>query len=370
MTTAFSSAPMSKPSIKLLDRARPEILALQPYSSARMEARGASIMLNANESPWAPIGSAESSFNRYPEPQPPLLRARLAELYGAAPEQVLVGRGSDEAIDLLVRAFCREGRDAIAISPPTFGMYAVAARTQGAAVVEVPLAEDFQIDAGALLAQISTSTKLVFVCTPNNPTGALVPFARIVQLAEALRDRALVVVDEAYFEFGRNLTSATTLLGQYENIAVLRTLSKAYALAGARIGTLIAHPDIVALLRRIQAPYPLPTSCVDAALSALEPVAIEEARARIALLLRERDRLEKILPMAADVQAIFPSSANFLCVRFRDSAKVYRSLLERGIVVRDVSRYPNLHDCLRLTIGTVQENSTLLAALGLRELAA
>ena len=356
--------------MKLLERARPEILALQPYSSARMEARDAAIMLNANESPWAPVGSAETLLNRYPDPQPPALRARLAELYSVSPAQVLIGRGSDEAIDLVVRAFCREGRDVIAITPPTFGMYAVAARTQGASVIEVPLTANFQIDVDELLARITKNTKLVFVCTPNNPTGAMVPLASVARVADALRHRALVVVDEAYFEFAQATVSAISLLAQYDNIAVLRTLSKAYALAGARVGALIANAEIVALLRRIQAPYPLPTACVDAALAALTPAAIDQSQVRIALLLRERERLVAALPSAAGVVAIHPSSANFLCVRFEDAADVYKRLLDLGIVVRDVSRYPGLTDCLRITVGTPAENTALLAGLGLREVAA
>lgn len=356
--------------MKLLERARPQILALQPYSSARMEARDAAIMLNANESPWAPVGNAESVLNRYPDPQPPALRARLAELYSVTPQQVLIGRGSDEAIDLVVRAFCREGRDSIAISPPTFGMYAVAARTQGAKVIEVPLTAEFQVDVDALLKRVTRNTKLVFVCTPNNPTGAVAPRAGIARLAETLRDRALVVVDEAYFEFAQSTASAIGLLAQHDNIAVLRTLSKAYALAGARVGTLIAHAEIVALLRRIQAPYPLPSACVDAALAALTPAAIEQSQVRIELLLRERGRLTHALPMAAGVAAIYPSAANFLCVRFEDAAQAYTRLLDLGIVVRDVSRYSGLDNCLRITVGTPAENTALLAALGLREAAA
>lgn len=356
--------------MKLLERARAEILALQPYSSARMEARDAAIMLNANESPWAPVGNAESVLNRYPDPQPPALRARLAELYSVEPVQVLIGRGSDEAIDLVVRAFCREGRDEIAISPPTFGMYAVAARTQGATVLEVPLTADFQIDIDALLARITRNTKLVFVCTPNNPTGAVVPLASIARVADALRDRALVVVDEAYFEFAQAMASAISLLAQYDNITVLRTLSKAYALAGARVGALVAHAEIIALLRRIQAPYPLPTACVDAALATLTPAAIDQSQVRVALLLRERQRLAAALPSASGVVAVYPSSANFLCVRFEDAADVYKRLLDLGIVVRDVSRYPGLNDCLRITVGTPAENTALLAGLGLREAAA
>lgn len=361
---------MSAQGPKLLERARPEILALQPYSSARMEAGQARIMLNANESPWAPAGDDDSDLNRYPDPQPGALRARLAELYGVAAEQVLIGRGSDEAIDLLVRGFCSEGRDAVVISPPTFGMYAVAARTQGAAVVEAPLGADFAVDADALLAKVTDSTKLVFVCTPNNPTGALVPAATIERLAAVLRDRALVVVDEAYLEFAGGAPSATALLGRHENLVVLRTLSKAYALAGARVGVLIAHAAIVALLRRIQAPYPIPALCADAALAALAPERVGQTRARIATVLGERDRLAVALASAAGVRAVYPSSANFLCVRFADAPRTYRALLAAGIVVRDVSRYPGLADCLRITVGTPRENAALLAALGLGEAAA
>lgn len=367
---------MSDAPIKLLQRARPQILALQPYSSARMEAAAATIMLNANESPWPPIGDEAphgddaSPLNRYPDPQPPALRNRLAELYGVTGENVLVGRGSDEAIDLLVRAFCSEGRDAILISPPTFGMYSVAARTQGAAVIEVPLGKGFELDVDALLARITDNTKLIFVCTPNNPTGALVPLTAIAKLALALRDRALVVVDEAYLEFADEAVSAATLIARQENIAVLRTLSKAYALAGARVGTLIAHAQIVALLRRIQAPYPLPTICVDAALAALTPNAIDEARTRMRLLVRERERVARALTTADGVLEIFPSSANFVCARFADAAATYRALLSIGIIVRDVSRYPQLAGCLRITIGSPDENDALLRALGQREVAA
>ncbi len=358
---------MTTPRLKLLERARPEIMAMQPYSSARMEAGQATIMLNANESPWAPPGDDDCGLNRYPDPQPKALRMRLADLYGVAAEQVLVGRGSDEAIDLLVRAFCREGRDTILISPPTFGMYAVAARTQGAAVIEAPLAAGFAVDADALLAKVSDSTRLVFVCTPNNPTGALVPLLTVERLATALRDRALVVVDEAYLEFAGDAPSATALLARHDNIAVLRTLSKAYALAGARVGTLIAHADVVALLRRIQAPYPVPAPCADAALAALSAQGIAQARERIAILRGERERLARALPSARGVLAVYPSTANFLCVRFADAQAAYRALLAAGIVVRDVGRYPQLADCLRVTIGTPQENAALLGALGLRE---
>ena len=352
--------------MSILDRARPEIRALTPYSSARMEARGGTVMLNANESPLPNVGPA---LNRYPEPQPPDLLVRLAALYGVSPEQLLIGRGSDEAIDLLVRAFCSAGRDAVLISPPTFGMYAVCARIQNAAVIEAALAADFSLDVPALIAAATPDTKLVFLCSPNNPTGGALAPEAVQTVARAFAGRALVVVDEAYAEFSQ-AASAIGLLGQHENLAVLRTLSKAHALAGARIGCVLAAPDVIALLRRIQAPYPLPTPCVDAALAALEPAALERTRERIASLLRERERLARALRGAARVRAVLPSQANFVCARFDDGAAVYRTLLAQGIVVRDVGRYPGLRDCLRLSVGTPAENARLIAALGAAEVAA
>jgi histidinol-phosphate aminotransferase len=355
--------------MKLLERARPEILALQPYLSARMEAGAAAIMLNANESPWPPVG-AVSALNRYPDPQPATLRAALARLHSVAPDNVLVGRGSDEAIDLLVRAFCREARDAVVIAPPTFGMYAVAARIQGATVIEVPRGDGFVLDAQAILAAVTEATKLVFVCTPNNPTGDIVPLAFLAHLAGALRDRAVLVVDEAYIEFSDGAPSATALLSRHDNIAVLRTLSKAHALAAARIGALIAAAPVVALLRRIQAPYPLPAPSIAAALAALEPAALAETDARIARIRGERERLARELLALPEVIAVFASAANFLCVRFADAPSAYNTLASAGIIVRDVGGYAGLSGCLRITIGAAQENTALLGALGLCEAAA
>jgi histidinol-phosphate aminotransferase len=344
--------------------ARPEIRALQAYSSARMEASGGAVLLNANESPWP--ATAAAGLNRYPDPQPAALVARMSQLYRVDPTQLLVGRGSDEAIDLLVRAFCAAGKDAIAICPPTFGMYAVSARIQGAGVIEVPLTREFEFDADALLAEMTPQTKLVFLCSPNNPTGGALALNVVERIARELTGRALVVVDEAYVEFAGDL-SAVSLLPHCANVAVLRTLSKAYALAGARIGALIATVDVIALMRRIQAPYPLPLPCVEAAMAALAPAAREEAAAHVAVSVRERERLATLLAAVPGVRAVLPSRANFLCVRFDNAALVYRRLLDRGIVVRDVGAYPGLTNCLRISIGTPQENAILVSALGTRE---
>src|SRR6185312_14434544 len=339
---AGSAPPRSDPAaggigMSVLDLARPEIRAMQPYSSARMEASGGEVLLNANESAWAPVGDDGLGCNRYPEPQPVALVAALAALYGVRREQLLVGRGSDEAIDLLLRAFCRAGRDAILIQPPTFGMYAV-------------------------LAALTPAVTLVFVCTPNNPAGQAVPRAALERLARALSDRALLVVDEAYVEFADD-GSIADLIDRYDNLAVLRTLSKAWALAGARIGSLLANAGVVALLRKIMAPYPLPLPCVDAALLALSGWGQANAREHLAVVRAERTRMCEALRRLPGVREVLPSQANFLAVRFDDAADVYRRLLAAGIVVRDVRRYPNLVDALRVTIGTPAENERVLAVL-------
>lgn len=347
--------------MSVLDLARPEVRAFTPYASARRESASRAVMLNANESPWSPAG--RGGLNRYPEPQPATLRERLARLYGVCAGQVLMGRGSDEAIDLLLRAFCRPGRDAVVTCPPTFGMYAVAAALQGAQVTEVPLSgAGFELDADAVLAACLATTKLVFLCSPNNPTGGVVPLPVVSRLAEALRGRALVVVDEAYGEFA-DTPSAASLLGRHDNLAVLRTLSKAWGLAGARVGCLLADERVVDLLGAIMAPYPLPTPSVDAALDVLGGDGEQRMRQRVATLVAERGRLRRNLADLPGVREVLPSRANFLAVRFTDAAATRRRLEAQGIVVRDITRYPGLDDALRISIGTPAENRRLRRAL-------
>ena len=348
--------------MSVLDLARQEIRAMQPYSSARMEASGGSVFLNANESAWPPLGDGGLSCNRYPEPQPAILVSTLAGMYGVRHEQILVGRGSDEAIDLLVRAFCRAGQDAILIQPPTFGMYSVCAHIQNAAVIEVALADDFTLDVDTVLAAVTPAVKLIFVCTPNNPSGQCVPRESIERLLQTLDGRALLVVDEAYVEFAYE-PSVADLIDRYEYLAVLRTLSKAWALAGARIGSLLANPEVIALLRRIMPPYPLPLPCVALALAAFSDEGQAQAREHLATLRNEHERVRGILAELACVRAVLPSQANFLAVRFDDAGAVYRRLLAAGVVVRDIRHYPKLGDALRITIGAPAENDQMLAVL-------
>ena len=247
-----------------LELVRADLREFAGYASARRQAQGGSVLLNANESPWAAPGDS-LGLNRYPSPQPEALLAALADLYQVDAGSLLVGRGSDEAIDLLVRACCEAGRHAVLISPPTFGMYAVCARVQNAGIVRVPLRAErgFALDVEAVLEAVDDSVRMVFVCSPNNPSGGIVPIPALRRLAEGLDGRALLVVDEAYAEFAETV-SAISLVREHRHVAVLRTLSKAYALAGARIGSLIADPDLIRVLRNLMAPYPLPTPSVQA----------------------------------------------------------------------------------------------------------
>jgi histidinol-phosphate aminotransferase len=356
--------------MSVLDLVREDLRAFGGYSSARKEAAGGRILLNANESPWAAAGDSRG-LNRYPDPQPPALLERLSELYAVPVDRLLVGRGSDEAIDLLTRALCRAGEHAVLISPPTFGMYQVCAAVQGAEVQRVPLRieDDFALDIDAVLAALTPATRIVYVCSPNNPTGGAVPRAALERLVEALGGRALLVIDEAYAEFAESACGVALALA-HQHVAVLRTLSKAYALAGARIGSLIADPALIRVLRAIMAPYPLPTPSVEAALQALAPNALTLARSRIGLVREERRRLAALLPTLPGVRRVLPSEANFLAVQFDDAQAVYRAALAAGIVLRVPSAGVGLDGWLRLSIGTPAENDALIALLRARKEAA
>jgi histidinol-phosphate aminotransferase len=362
----------------VLDLVREDLRAFAGYSSARSHAVEGRIWLNANESAWNNAADAAGALRRYPAPQPEALRARLAALYGARAEQVLIGRGSDEAIDLLVRALCRAGQDPVVIAPPVFGMYAVCARLQGAPIVEAPMRDhaDGWVSDLAAMRDLATArrAKIVFLCSPGNPTGELIELAAIRALAQALSGRALVVVDEAYLEYAGSDhaggKSAVTLIDEYPNIAVLRTLSKLHALAGARVGCVIADPALIAVLRRCQAPYPVPEPCAALALRALEPDALDAARARAAQVRSERARMLAALPAFAGVRRVYPGAGNFLLARFDDAEGVYRRLLAAGVVVRDMRAVPGLEDALRITIGAPEENDALCAALSPVEVAA
>lgn len=352
---------------------RPDLQDFAGYSSARSTALQGEVWLNANESAWASPADAGGSSRRYPEPQPLALREGLAALYGVAPQQLLVGRGSDEAIDLLVRALCVPGRDGVLVTPPVFGMYAVCARLQGAALIEVPLVDTEHGLCADLQAVIEAArqrnAKLVFLCAPSNPSGSDIALAEVERVAVALRGQALVVVDEAYVEYAQR-PSATTLLSTHANLAVLRTLSKAHALAAARIGCLIAAPELIAVLRRCQAPYPVPTPCAELAVQALQPAALAGTAAYVATVVAERERLRSALAGLPGVRRVYASAGNYLLVRFDDAQAAFDTLLAAGVVVRDQRAAPQLGDALRISIGSPEQNDRVLAALSARRAAA
>lgn len=345
---------------------REDLRGFTGYASARRSTAQGQVWLNANESPWPNAADRTGTARRYPAPQPAVLRTALATLYDVTPAQVLLGRGSDEAIDLLLRAFCRAGHDAVVIAPPVFGMYAVCARLQGARLVEVPLRDDddgFVVDIGAMAeAAVASDARLLFLCSPANPTGAAVAQEDVQALLDRLAGRCLVVVDEAYIEYAEQ-PSVAGLIDRYENLVVLRTLSKAHALAAARIGCLLASPELVAVLRDCQAPYPLPTPCVDLALAALSDVALARTRARVAIVRRERERVREALVGLSAVRRVYASDGNYLLVRFADADSASQRLLAAGVVVRDMRAQPQLGDALRISIGSPEENEMLISAL-------
>jgi histidinol-phosphate aminotransferase len=342
--------------------ARPDIVALKPYEHASWEP--SLERLHANELPWrAGTDDSVAGLNRYPEPQPRALVEVLANLYGVAPEYLLLGRGSDEAIDLLTRAFCRAGQDAVLVCPPTFGMYSVSARIQGAKVITVPLRSDaaFAIDERALLERCTPDVKLVFLCSPNNPTGHLLDEQAIVRIAGKLAGRAVVVVDEAYIEFA-GVQSLARHLPRVPHLAILRTLSKAHGLAGARCGTLIADPEVIALLRKVIPPYAITQLTLEAVLRQLEPKGLAESRTNIELIKSERERLTRALPELARVVRVCPSEANFILTHFSDAGTALQLARNAHLLVRDARGYPGLGQALRVTVGTPEQNNRLLEA--------
>ena len=336
------------------------------YRSARSDTLAGEIWLNANESPWPNPGTPAHDLRRYPAPQPEELRKTLARLYAVSPGQLLAGRGSDEAIDLLLRAFCMPGQDRIVIAPPVFGMYAVCARLHGTAVIEVPLVDgdaglDADLDA-MVDAVIATGARLLFLCSPGNPSGEALSLGAIADAATRLEGRAIVVVDEAYAEFS-DQPSATVLLDAHDNLAILRTLSKAHALAAARIGCVIGSNEMIEALRRCQAPYPVPQPCAEVACGALTDSALAQTRERVRETCAERARLVHAMSDVPGVRRVYPSQGNFLLVRLEDAEAAFQRLLRAGVVVRDMRSQPQLGDALRITVGTSEQNLRVLAAL-------
>jgi histidinol-phosphate aminotransferase len=352
--------------MSVLDLVRADLRDFAGYRSARSETLVGDAWLNANESSAPNAADVAGACRRYPDPQPSRLRERLAGLYGCSPTQLLAGRGSDEAIDLLVRALCVPGHGAIVTTPPTFGMYAVCARLHGVCTVEVPLVEQgkaFECDFDAVArAAESANARAVFLCSPGNPSGSTLPLDAIAAMACRLERQSVVIVDEAYQEFAAT-PSALTLLATHANIVVLRTLSKAHALAGARLGVAVGDASLIDVLRRCQAPYPLPKPCIDLAMQALDEPALTSTRATVATTVADRDRLATALAAMPGVRCVHASEANFLLVRFDDVQAAFDALLASGVVVRDMRAQPMLDDALRITVGTREQNERVIEAL-------
>ena len=337
---------------------RENIKRLTPYSSARDEFKGeASTFLDANENSF---GSPLTHwYNRYPDPHQPKIKEKLTAVKGIASSNIFLGNGSDECIDLLIRAFCEPAVDNIVICPPTYGMYEVSANINDVPVKKVPLTPDFQLNLEALANAIDGNTKLIFLCSPNNPTGNSLHRDDV----EALLNNyfGLVVIDEAYINFSK-FKSFTRELPEYPNLVVMQTLSKAWGLAALRIGMAFASEQIIGILNKIKPPYNINQASQELALEALNNV--QEVNDMIREIVNERFLLEKNLRELAVVRKIHPSDANFLLVEVTQPVSIYRYLLTKGIVVRDRSRVELCEGCLRITVGTPHENKLLLAALG------
>jgi len=349
--------------------ARAEIVAMKPYVSARNSAAADGILLNANEAPFPHVDDSQwqrLALNRYPSPQPAILKARMAELYGVAGDNILLTRGSDEGIDLLTRVFCRPGQDAIVECTPCFGMYRIAATIQGAEVIDVPrLAEQgFKSDFTELENVISQQpgVKLVFLTTPNNPTGDLIKRDELQRVLKACEDKALLVLDEAYIEFC-TADSACDLIKDWPQLVVLRTLSKAWAAAGIRCGTVIANPDVIGLLQRVIAPYPLAATAIDAALQATSGDAVGRQQVFIASVKKARIEMQEFLSGCEWVDAYWESEANFILLRVSNASELVECCASNGIRIRDFSSQAQLQGCVRLTIGSEEELRALKTAL-------
>jgi histidinol-phosphate aminotransferase len=344
----------------LISLARPEIVSLKPYAHAAW--LPSLTRMHANEAPWRPTGDDTlAGLNRYPEPQPRALIERLASLYGVSAAQVLATRGADEAIDVLSRIYLRAGTDAILQCGPTFGMYQVAARIQGAEVIELPLERNqgWSLDPERVLAVWRPNIKLVYLCSPNNPTANLMNQAALEHICTALDGKAIVVIDEAYIEWSRS-ASLVTWLARFETLAVLRTLSKAHALAGARLGALLAAAELIEIAGRVIPPYALAQPTIEAALRALEPEEIAASQVRLEALLMEKDYLRRGLERSPLVAKVWPSDANFLLIDCGDADRFMHNSLAGGLIVRDLRAHAALRHSLRVSVGTRAQNDALL----------
>ncbi len=331
---------------------RPNILSMKPYASARDEFKGAaSIYLDANENPY------ETGLNRYPDPLAWAVKQALAPIKGVAADNIFLGNGSDEVIDVLIRIFCEPRQDNIVILPPTYGMYAVNAETSDVGIVSVNLTPDFDLDTEGVLKAATDKSKILFICSPNNPTGNALTLEKIEFLIQNFD--GIVVVDEAYSDFSPQ--TALNWVGKYPNLVVMQTFSKAWGLAAIRLGMAFASTDIIGLMNKVKPPYNVNELTQQAALDALKNV--ENMKKQVAELSREREKLAEILRGLPVVEKVYPSDANFVLVKMTDGNAVYQHLLTRGIVTRNRSNVVLCENGVRISVGTPAENEAVVEAL-------
>ena len=352
--------------MSILSLVAKHVLNLVPYASARRlfkaSEQGAAkpVWLNANEAPTGKQYTLDTSlYNRYPDCQPDAVIASYANYTGLNTDQVLVSRGADEGIELLIRGFCDAGSDAILICPPTYGMYAISARTFDIGVETVPLVNDFQLDVPNILAKLD-QVKMVFICAPNNPTGTLPARADIEAVIEAAKNKALVVIDEAYVEFAQD-----TALGwlEHEHVVILRTLSKAFGLAGLRCGFTLAHPSVIETLLKVIAPYPLSAPVADIAAQALNPAGLEGMRKQVKQILTDQEAILTQLSTFGDIELVGAQHGNFILFRTAKKDELMAYLVAQKVFIRDQSKQPKLENCLRISTGTQEENDKLLSLI-------
>jgi len=336
---------------------RENIKNLTPYSSARKEFSGAAqIFLDANENSFgSPLAQ---NYNRYPDPLQTEIKKKVAQLHNLKPSEIFVGNGSDEAIDLLFRIFCRPQIDNVLICPPTYGMYEVSAAINDVKVKRANLTNDFELDFDATQNEIDENTKLLFICSPNNPTGNSFDREEILRIVETFS--GIVIIDEAYIHFSRE-QSFVSEINNFPNLVVLQTFSKAWGLAGLRVGLAVASEEIIALFNRVKPPYNVSEIAQQAILRALENKS--QAEKTITEIIEERERLIKGLQKFSCVNKVYPSDANFVLVKTTDAEKIYKFLLAEKIVVRNRNNVELCAGCLRITIGTSEENEDLLEAI-------
>ena len=343
---------------KLEDLLRPNILRMKPYSSARDEFSGTEgIFLDANENAFGSVGLTEN-YNRYPDPLQRALKQKIAAQENIQTNQIFLGNGSDEAIDLIIRAFCEPRQDQIMTLPPTYGMYAVSADLNDVGIVEVPLLADFQLDVQGILSKATAQTKILFICSPNNPTGNLMRKQDVIQLLEKFP--GIVLLDEAYADFAPN-SGLLHLIDQYMNLMIIRTFSKAWGLAGLRLGMAFAQAKVIEVFNKIKPPYNINLLTQEVALKAIEKPELKSQM--VAQILQEKEFLKKELDKLTEVQEIYPSDTNFLLIKFNDAQTMYDYLIDKMVIVRNRSKVLLCDECLRITVGTREENIRLLEAI-------